>query len=352
MALIREIIRVLLENNDLSLDQARVAMREIMSGEATPAQTAAFLVGLKSKGETLEEVTAMAEVMRDYSRRVAPKVNGYLLDTCGTGGDGAGTFNVSTTSALVIAASGVAVAKHGNRSFTSRCGSADLMESLGLNLEMSPEAVERSIETLGFGFMFAPVFHPAMVRAAPVRREIGVRTVFNILGPLTNPAGANAQLLGVYDPCLLDLMCLAARNLGCRSVMTVHAVDGIDEISTTCKTLVTRLNGYGIKKEEEVNPEDVGLKRVRLEDISGSVPEENAILTARILSGKTPLGDARSQMVLLNAAAGLVLCEEAIDLRDGIELAKGTLEDGKAFELLRNVIRFSGGSLERLNRIT
>ena len=348
--MIREIIPVLLENNDLGLDQARVAMREIMSGEATPAQTAAFLVGLKTKGETVEEVTAMAEVMRDCSRRISPKVNGYLLDTCGTGGDGAGTFNVSTTSALVIAGSGVAVAKHGNRSFTSRCGSADVLESLGLNLEMSPETVEHSIETLGFGFMYAPVFHPAMARVAPVRREIGVRTVFNILGPLTNPAGASAQLLGVYDPCLLDLMCLAARNLGCRSVMTVHAVDGIDEISVTGKTLVTRLNGYEIKREE-VNPEDVGLKRARLEDISGSVPEENARLTARILSGRTPSEDAGTQMVLLNAAAGLVLCEKAADLRDGIELAKGTLEDGRAFELLRNVIRLSKGSGERLNQL-
>jgi len=348
--MIREIIPVLLENNDLGLDQARVAMREIMSGEATPAQTAAFLVGLKTKGETVEEVTAMAEVMRDCSRRISPKLNGYLLDTCGTGGDGAGTFNVSTTSALVIAGSGVAVAKHGNRSFTSRCGSADVLESLGLNLEMSPETVEHSIETLGFGFMYAPVFHPAIARVAPVRREIGVRTVFNILGPLTNPAGASAQLLGVYDPCLLDLMCLAARNLGCRSVMTVHAVDGIDEISVTGKTLVTRLNGYEIKREE-VNPEDVGLKRARLEDISGSVPEENARLTARILSGRTPSEDAGTQMVLLNAAAGLVLCEKAADLRDGIELAKGTLEDGRAFELLRNVIRLSKGSVERLNRI-
>ena len=349
--MIREIIPVLLENNDLGLDQARVAMREIMSGEATPAQTAAFLVGLKTKGETVEEVTAMAGVMRDCSRRISPKVNGYLLDTCGTGGDGAGTFNVSTTSALVIAGSGMAVAKHGNRSFTSRCGSADVLESLGLNLEMSPETVELSIETLGFGFMYAPVFHPAMARVAPLRREIGVRTVFNILGPLTNPAGASAQLLGVYDPCLLDLMCLAARNLGCRSVMTVHAVDGIDEISVTGKTLVTRLNGYGIKREEDVNPEDVGLKRARMEDISGSVPEENAKLTARILSGKTSSEDARTQMVLLNAAAGLVLCEKAVDLRDGIELAKGTLEDGRAFELLRNVIRLSKGSVERLNRI-
>ena len=245
----------------------------------------------------------------------------------------------------------MAVAKHGNRSFTSRCGSADVLESLGLNLEMSPETVELSIETLGFGFMYAPVFHPAMARVAPVRREIGVRTVFNILGPLTNPAGASAQLLGVYDPCLLDLMCLAARNLGCRSVMTVHAIDGIDEISVTGKTLVTRLNGYGIKREEEVNPEDVGLKRARMEDISGSVPEKNAKLTARILSGKTSSEDARTQMVLLNAAAGLVLCEKAVDLRDGIELAKGTLEDGRAFELLRNVIRLSKGSVERLNRI-
>ncbi len=348
MAVIREIIPVLLENNDLGLNQAKVAMREIMSGEATPAQTAAFLVGLKTKGETLEEVIAMAEVMREYSRRICPKVNGYLLDTCGTGGDGAGTFNVSTTSSLVIAGSGVAVAKHGNRSFTSRCGSADLMEFLGLNLEMSPEMVKRSIETFGFGFMYAPVFHPAMLRAAPVRKEIGVRTVFNILGPLTNPAGANAQLLGVYDPNLLDLMYEAARKLGCQAVMTVHALDGIDEISVTSRTLVTRSNGEGIKREEEVDPEQLGLKRAKLKDISGSDPELNARLTARILSGRTDSDDARTQMVMLNAAAGLVLCEKAADLRDGIELARKTVGDGRAFDVLRNVVRFSGGDVERL----
>src|SRR5213592_5180940 len=197
-------------------------MREIMSGQATPAQIAAFLVALKKKGETVEEMTALARVMISFSRRIHPKVSDFLVDTCGTGGDKVKTFNVSTTTAFVIAAAGVPVAKHGNRSFTSKCGSADVLEQLGLNLNMEAELVERAIEEIGIGFMFAPNFHPAMKNVASVRREIGVRTIFNMLGPLTNPAGANAQLIGVYDSELLEPMSLAAHNLGAKCVMTVY----------------------------------------------------------------------------------------------------------------------------------
>src|SRR5881296_4215801 len=235
-------------------------MKEIMSGQATPAQIAAFLVALKKKGETVEEMTALARVMISFSRRIHPKVSDFLVDTCGTGGDKVKTFNVSTTSAFVVAAAGVPVAKHGNRSFTSKCGSADVMERLGVNLEMDPEKVERSIEEVGIGFMYAPNFHPAMKNVAPVRREIGVRTVFNILGPLTNPAGANAQLIGVYDSELLEPMCLAAHNLGAKSVMTVYGLDGVDEISMTGKTIIVRRQDGRVFRDE-VEPEDLGFKR-------------------------------------------------------------------------------------------
>src|SRR3989441_300897 len=235
--MIREYIPVLLENHNLTREQAEAAMMEIMNGQATPSQISAFLIGLKKKGETVDEITAIARVMRTFSRTVSPRVDGYLLDTCGTGGDRTKTFNVSTTAAFVIAAAGVRVAKHGNRSFTSHCGSADVLEQLGVKLEIEPALVEKAIEEIGIGFMFAPNFHPAMKNVASIRREIGVRTVFNILGPLTNPAGANAQLIGVYESELLEPMCVAACNLGAKSVMTVYGLDGVDEISLTGKGL-------------------------------------------------------------------------------------------------------------------
>ncbi len=349
--MIKESISRLLDDHDLTMVEARGSMREIMSGEATAAQTAAFLVSLKRKGETVDEVTALAEIMREYSVRIRPRVSGPLLDTCGTGGDRTKTFNVSTTSAFVIAGAGVAVAKHGNRSFTSRCGSADVLEALGLNLGMPPETVESSIEQVGIGFMYAPTFHPAMAKVGPVRRELGMRTVFNILGPLTNPAGANIQLLGVYDSSLLDLMCSAAHNLGCDNVMTVHALDGIDEISITGKTLTSQLNGHGIE-HAEIEPEEYGLTRARPEDIAGGEPDENATTTAKILSGKMRAEDPRVQMVLFNAAAGLQLCGAAADTKDGVELARKTIADGRAVDSLRKLIRFSGGDVDRLERIT
>src|SRR5437870_434259 len=307
--MIREYIPVLLENHNLTREQAEAAMMEIMNGQATPSQISAFLIGLKKKGETVDEITAIARVMRTFSRTVSPRVDGYLLDTCGTGGDRTKTFNVSTTAAFVIAAAGVRVAKHGNRSFTSHCGSADVLEQLGVKLEIEPALVEKAIEEIGIGFMFAPNFHPAMKNVASIRREIGVRTVFNILGPLTNPAGANAQLIGVYDPGLLEPMCEAAHNLGAKSVMTVHGLDGMDEISVTGKTAIIRIQN-GTRIREEVVPEELGLKRALQEEVAGHDVEENAMLTSRILSGSLPMEDPRVQMVLANAAAGLVLCEK------------------------------------------
>jgi len=332
------------------MDEARAAMKEMMSGEATPAQVAAFLVALKKKRETVEEITALAGAVREFSTRIHPKVDGYLLDTCGTGGDRTKTFNVSTTCAFVIAGAGVHVAKHGNRSFTSRCGSADVLERLGLNLNMEPEVAERSIQEIGVGFMFAPNFHPAMKNVASVRREVGVRTVFNILGPLTNPAGANAQLIGVYDQSLLGPMCEAAHNLGAETVMTVHGLDGMDEISVTGRTAIVRIDN-GTRTREEIEPEQLGIKRATPMEVAGFDIEENARLTAQILSNSLPRGDPRLQIVLANPAAGLILCQKVKDWKDGMEMAAKSVSDGEAFRKLRNMIQFSGGDPERLDSL-
>ncbi len=349
--MIKECIPTLLANRNLTTQQAQESMKEIMSGQATPAQIGAFLIGLKKKGETVEEITALAQVMREFSKRIRPRIDGYLLDTCGTGGDRIKTFNVSTTSAFVVAAAGVPVAKHGNRSFTSKCGSADVLEQLGLNVNMDPERVERSIEEVGIGFMFAPNFHPAMKHVAPLRREIGVRTVFNILGPLTNPAGANAQLMGVCELDLLEPMAQAARNLGAKSIMTVYGLDGVDEISLTGTTAIVTMKD-GNMTMEEIEPEDLGFEKARPDQVAGSDPEENARLTSRILSGTMASNDPRVQMVVANAAAGLILCEKAKDFKEGIEIGFGVLRDGKAFKTLYDLIEFSGGSTQRLKSIS
>ena len=348
--MIREYIPVLLEDHDLTREQAETAMMDIMSGQATPSQISAFLIGLKKKGETVDEITAIARVMRSFSRIVSPKVDGYLLDTCGTGGDRAKTFNVSTTAAFVIAAAGVKVAKHGNRSFTSRCGSADVLEQLGLRLEVEPAVVERAIEEIGIGFMFAPNFHPAMKNVSSIRREIGVRTVFNILGPLTNPAGANAQLIGVYNRELLEPMCAAASNLGAKSVMTVYGLDGVDEISLTGRTITVKQH-EGKMVREEILPKDLGLDETTPEMLVGGDPEQNARLTARILSGNIGRDDPRLQIVAANAAAGLVVCEAAKDIRAGVELALSVLENGKGLQVLRELITLYGGDPARLDTV-
>lgn len=345
--MIRDYIPVVLEDHDLTAEQAESVMNDIMSGNATPSQVSAFLIGLKKKGETVEEITALARVMRRYCKTVNPKINGYLLDTCGTGGDSVKTFNVSTTAAFVIAAAGVRVAKHGNRSFTSRCGSADVLEQLGLNLDMTPGQVEESIEQIGIGFMFAPNFHPAMRNVASIRREIGVRTVFNILGPLTNPANANAQLLGVYDEDLLYPMCMAAANLGAKKVTTVHGVDGVDEISLTGKTILVNYQN-GNMTREEVTPEDFGFSQVKPGQVAGSEPDENARLTSQILTGKLNRNDPRLQIVLANAAAGLVLCDAVQNIKDGVEKSYQVVSDGLPFKILHDLIVFSQGHSNKL----
>ena len=254
----------LVERENLSHEDSREVMKEIMSGDATSAQLAAFLTALRMKGETVEEISAFAETMRENCRRIHPRVTGRLLDTCGTGGDRVKTFNVSTATAFVIAGAGVAIAKHGNRSVTSHCGSADVLERLGLNLNTNREAVECAIERIGIGFMFAPAFHPAMKHAASSRKEIGIRTIFNVLGPLANPASANAQLLGVYDAKLVEPVAYVLRKLGCEEAMVVHGLDGLDEISTIGTSAMAWLR-EGEVATLEIVPSDFGVKQVTAE---------------------------------------------------------------------------------------
>jgi len=348
--MIRESIQKLTDRTNLMCEESSEAMTEIMSGKATNAQIAAFLTALRMKGETVEEVTAFAKVMRENCRRIHPTVNGRLLDTCGTGGDKIKTFNVSTVSAFIIAGTGIAVAKHGNRSVTSRCGSADVLEQLGFNLNMEPQQVQNSIEQTGMGFMFAPAFHPAMKYAAEPRREIGIRTVFNVLGPLTNPACADAQLLGVYDRKLTGTLAHVLKNLGCREAMVVHGLDGLDEISTVGKTAIARLVN-GEVATSEVSPRDFGVRQAKAEDLEAVSPEESAELLFRILKGHCTANEPKLEIVLVNAAAGIMVGGKAEDFHEGVDLARESISNGAAYMKLEALIKASGGSLVKLEEL-
>ncbi len=344
--MIRESIAKLVEGKALSFVESEAVMAEIMTGKATNAQTAAFLIELRLKGESVEELYAFASVMRAYCRQIHPKVSGRLLDTCGTGGDKLKTFNVSTTAAFVIAGAGVAVAKHGNRAVTSCSGSADVLERLGFNLSQSPEEVEAAIERVGVGFMFAPTFHPAMKHVAPVRREIGIRTVFNVLGPLTNPANASVQLLGVYDPTLVTQLAAALERLGCSEALVVHGIDGLDEISTVGKTVVAHLKDREIT-ESEMSPEDFGVKKTTVADLQCTSAEESAQVTIKILTGQL-LGTPKSDIVLVNAAAGIIVGGKASSFAEGMELAQKSIISGAAYSKLSSLVKMSGGNLQKL----
>ena len=326
--MIREAIATLVDGRSLTEAEAAAVMEEIMSGEATPAQFGAFVTALRLKGETVDEIAGMARVMRENARRV--HVEGVLLDTCGTGGDARGTFNVSTAAAFVAAGAGARVAKHGNRAMTSRCGSADVLEALGARIDLSPEQVKACLEETGVGFMFAPSFHPAMKFAAGPRREIGVRTVFNILGPLTNPAGAACQVLGVAEPSLAETMAQVLARLGSRRALVVHGRDGLDEMSISGPTLVCELAG-GRVRQYEVTPQDVGLALYEAASVAGGTPEENAVALREVLAGRP--GPQRD-IVLLNAAAGLVALERAAALAEGVALAAEAIDSGAARERL------------------
>lgn len=311
-------------------------MNLIMSGENTPAQTAAFLALLAAKGESSDEITGMTKVMREFGIKV--DVDMPLLDTCGTGGSGLPRLNVSTASAFVLAAAGVKIAKHGNRAAGGRCGSFDVLEALGARIELNAEHVKKSIEEIGLGFMFAPLFHPAMKNVGPVRKEIGIRTVFNILGPLTNPANAKHQVLGVSDESIAPKMIEVLKNLGSKKVLLVHGQDGLDEITVTAETKIWELDGGNIK-EYEIFPEQFGMQRVEFSAIAGGNAQENADAIRKILNNE--ITDARLDIILLNVAAGFIAYEKVGNFEDGIKIARKIIESGKAGGKLDEYIRFA-----------
>ena len=336
--MIQDSVARLLDGHDLTREQAHEAMNLIMSGEATQAQIAGFLVALRAKGETAEEIAGCAEAMREHVLRVHPERHD-LVDIVGTGGDGANTWNISTAAALVAAAAGAAIAKHGNRAASSASGSADVLEALGFRLEMTPERIARSIDELGFGFLFAQAHHPAMRHAAPVRRELATRTVFNVLGPLTNPAGARALMLGVYSPELTRTIAEALVQLGSTRAYVVHGADGIDELSPTGPNLVCEVEG-GKVREYELDPESrFGIPRCDPAELRGGDPGRNAAALRRVLTGEDQ-GGHRSA-VLLNAAGGIAAAGHAANLEEGIAVARRTLDSGAAAERLEQLVAFT-----------
>src|SRR5947208_4007425 len=328
----------LLDGHDLSRDAARAVMNEIMGGEATPAQIGGFLVALRLKGETANEIAGCAEAMREHVLAVKP-ARDDLVDTAGTGGDGARTINISTAAALVAAAAGAGVAKHGNRAVSSASGSADVLEALGFRLELPPARIERSIDELGFGFLFAPTHHPAMRHAAPVRRELAARTVFNVLGPLTNPAGARAQVVGVYAPALVRTIAEVLAQLGARRAFVVHGAAGIDELSPAGPNLVCEVV-EGTVTERTIDPLELGVPRCDPGELRGGSPGDNAQAIVRVFEGAD--GGARDA-ILLNAAGAIAAAGHAADLREGLAVARDAVASGAAAARLDELVAFSRG---------
>jgi anthranilate phosphoribosyltransferase len=342
--MIREAIVHVAAGARLSEDEAAAVMEEIMTGAATPSQLGAFLTALRLRpgGETVEEIAGMARVMRRKAVQVHldEEIATQAMDTCGTGGDGAGTFNISTGAGIVAAAAGAFVAKHGNRSATSRCGSADVLEALGVKIDMGPELLARSVAEVGFGFMFAQAYHPAMKHVGPTRAQIGIRTVFNILGPLTNPAHTRYQVLGVADGSLLRKMGEALLHLGCRHALIVHGEDGLDECSLSAPTRICEVRNGQELREYTIAPEEVGLARISDPlSIQGGDPQHNATLLRALLSDYTDT--PATHMLCLNAGAALLASDIVPSLQDGIKLAQATLREGKAKRKLAEVIEFS-----------
>ncbi len=326
----------LLERKDLAREQAQEAMHTIMEGEATESQIAAFLIALRAKGETADEIAGCAQAMRDHAICVRPK-RSDLVDTAGTGGDGARTINISTAAALLAAAAGAGVAKHGNRAVSSACGSADVLEALGFELEQPQHFVERSIDELGFGFLFAPLHHPAMRYAASVRRELATRTVFNVLGPLTNPAGARAQVIGVYSSQLVRTIAEVLAKLGAHHAFVVHGSGGIDEFSPVGENLVAEVTN-GEVRERTVRPEELGISRCPLDALAGGSPAENAAAIVRVFDGER---GSHREAILFNAAAAISAAHGSSDLKEGLDLARQALDSGAARERLQALVTFS-----------
>jgi anthranilate phosphoribosyltransferase len=334
-AMIKEAIAALVSGRSLATDETAQIMEEIMQGEATPAQFGAFFTALRLKGETVDEILGLARTMR--AKAIPVSTNGLVVDTCGTGGDGSHTFNISTAAAFVAAGAGLKVAKHGNRAMSSQCGSADVLEALAVKIDLNAEQVQKCLKEVGIGFMFAPVFHPAMKYAAAPRREIGIRTVFNILGPLTNPANAKAQVLGVGDGSVIEKLALVLQCLGCQHALLVHGEDGLDEITITGKTHIFELKNDRIERYV-ISPEDLDLPVASSDSIKGGDIKANADLLRNILAGA--LGPQRD-VVLMNAAAALVVGNKAKTLRQGVAIAKEVIDNGNASAKLDQLIEFS-----------
>lgn len=330
-------ITTLLAGDHLTEEQAAAAMTEIMDGAATSAQIAGFVIALRAKGETVDEVVGLVKAMRSFSERI--DVAGDLLDTCGTGGDRTGTFNVSTAAALVCAGAGAKVAKHGNRAASSLCGSADVLEALGVKIDLQPDGVATCIEEAGIGFCFAPVFHPAMRHAGATRRELGVATIFNFLGPLTNPAGATRQALGVADPRMVDIMVETLGRLGSQRVLAFHGAGGLDELSTAGPSYVVELKDGAIERWT-IDPADLGLAPAPIEALAGGSAEKNAEQIRSILAGET---GPKRDVVALNAAAGLMAAGLSSDIQEGLALAERAIDSGEAMASLERLVRVSSG---------
>ena len=327
--MIRKIIKDVVDGNHLTEQQMISAMSDVMNGDATSAQIASLITALRLKGETIEEITGAARVMRGKSAKIQTK-HPLVVDTCGTGGDGSGTFNISTTAAFVVAGAGIPVAKHGNRAASSQCGSADVLSALGINIELTPKQVGACIDDVGIGFLFAVTFHGAMKYAIGPRQEIGIRTIFNILGPLTNPLGAQAQVIGVYTPELTEPLAHVLRNLGSRHAFVVHGADGLDEITLASHTRISELVDGNVKTYN-IHPDDFGLSTVPSEALLGGTPQENAEIALTVLKGSP--GSCR-EIVTLNAAAAIVAAGTSESIEEGLVRARESIDSGKALEKL------------------
>ncbi len=334
--MIREAIDSLICGNSLNMEDSASVMQEIMSGKATPAQFAAFVTALRIKGETVDEIAGLASVMR--AKAIPVLATPPVIDTCGTGGDSSFTFNISTGAAFVVAGAGLKVAKHGNRAMSSHCGSADVLEALGVRIDLGAEAVAQCLEIVGVGFMFAPTFHPAMKYAAAPRREIGIRTVFNILGPLTNPAKAEFQVIGVPSKELGEKIASVLQRLGTKHSLVVHGIDGMDEISISQESLVWDVNQDRVLPPHKVSPEDFGFARANIVEIRGGTAKQNSEILRSILSGEA---GARRNIIVMNAAAALVAGNRASNLKEGVHIAKEVIDSGKAQDKLDDLIKLS-----------
>jgi anthranilate phosphoribosyltransferase len=337
--LITAAIAKVIAHTDLSDEEMAGVMTAIMTGTVSAAQMAGFLVAMRMKGESVNELTAAARVMRSMAEKPSVRQcnEGVLLDTCGTGGDSMHTFNISTVTSFVIAGSGVKVAKHGNRAVSSTCGSADLMQALGVRLELPPERVGECIDRVGMGFLYAPIFHRAMQHAAPVRREIGVRTIFNLLGPLTNPAKAPAQLIGVYTDALTELFARVLMNLGCGHALIVHGSDGLDEITITGSSRITEVDRQGLRTFM-LDPRSLGMELGRPDELVSRTVDDNVAMCREVLAGRS---GARRDIVLLNSAAGLMAAGRADDFSRGIAMAAETIDSGRAQAVLERLVHFT-----------